>query len=98
MSNKCYHCDYENINNINMKSHILRKHSSQECRQKEFKYYCEFCDFGTFNKYVYEKHSESDNHLRIQKLSQLINIHGFENFKNNVGNISVNGKNYKILN
>ena len=47
-----------------MKQHILNNHSSKIERKKEFTFYCEECDFGTFRKNIYENHLNSEKHKR----------------------------------
>jgi len=42
-----------------MKLHYLNHHSNKEERKKEFKYYCENCDFGNFTKALYKAHLEA---------------------------------------
>ena len=59
---KCEKCDYKTRNIVTMKKHILNKHASLEEREKEFKYYCKICDFGTFSKDTIEVHNESEKH------------------------------------
>jgi hypothetical protein len=46
---KCKLCDYTTRRTTNMKLHYLNNHANKE-RKKEFKYYCEACDFGNFSK------------------------------------------------
>ena len=53
---KCDKCDYETKNITTMKMHKLNYHSNKEERKKEFKYYCEECDFGHFTKGLYDLH------------------------------------------
>ena len=36
-------------------------------KEKEFKHYCKFCDFGTFQQNVYNKHCLSKKHELIIK-------------------------------
>jgi hypothetical protein len=63
---KCPECDYTSISNTNMNLHILNNHSSKEKREKELKYYCKNCDYGTFAESMYKKHLESDKHKLIE--------------------------------
>jgi hypothetical protein len=49
-----------------MNLHILNNHSSKEKREKELKYYCKNCDYGTFAESMYKKHLESDKHKLIE--------------------------------
>ena len=61
---KCEKCNYETKNATTYKQHKLNIHSTIEERQKEFKYYCKNCDFGTFSKDIIEKHNKSDKHMK----------------------------------
>ena len=45
-----------------MKKHILNEHSTKEQREKEFKFYCSYCDFGTFSKDTIKVHNETNKH------------------------------------
>jgi hypothetical protein len=65
---KCPHCNYKPNSYINMKQHILNLHSEKEDRKKDFKYYCEKCDFGSFIKQTYNKHLESNKHIQLHEL------------------------------
>ncbi len=51
-----------------MKQHILNLHSEKEDRKKDFKYYCEKCDFGSFIKQTYNKHLESNKHIQLHEI------------------------------
>jgi len=59
---KCAVCGYESTNEFNYKSHYLNNHSTKEDKKKDFKYYCECCDFGTFVKTCYELHIKTQKH------------------------------------
>jgi hypothetical protein len=59
---KCNLCSYETNKTTNMKVHRLTKHSSKEDREKEFKFYCNKCDFGTFIKILFDRHLETLKH------------------------------------
>jgi len=59
---KCKLCDYETKNTFLMKKHILNEHSTKEVREKEFKFYCSYCDFGTFSKDTIKIHNETNKH------------------------------------
>lgn len=59
---KCPKCDYECSVNTTLKQHILSKHSTVDEKKKEFKYYCEKCDFGAFAKQLYDKHCNTTKH------------------------------------
>jgi len=66
---KCKDCDYQSKNSITLKKHILNIHSSLEQREKEFKFYCKHCNFGTFSIDMMNLHNNTDKHKRhIMKL------------------------------
>ncbi len=69
---KCEKCEYHTKNVINMKNHTLNEHSDKEKRKEEFKYYCDYCDIGTFSKDIYEKHNNSKKHMNIINILNLI--------------------------
>ena len=54
-----------------MLKHKLNEHATKEEREKEFKYYCFNCDFGTFSKDTMDVHNNTEKHkksiLRIKK-------------------------------
>jgi hypothetical protein len=56
---KCKSCEYTTTRTTNMKLHYLNHHSNKEERKKEFKYYCESCDFGHFTKGLFKLHMEA---------------------------------------
>ena len=45
-----------------MKTHQLTKHATIEERSKEFKFYCDKCDFGTFAEILFTRHLETKKH------------------------------------
>ena len=59
---KCKNCDYETKNTFLMKKHILNEHSTKEQREKGFKFYCSYCDFGTFSKDTLDIHNNTNKH------------------------------------
>jgi hypothetical protein len=61
---KCEKCNYESNNKTTFTQHKLNEHSNKEQREKEFKYYCNLCDFGTFSKGLYENHKKTDKHIK----------------------------------
>ena len=61
---KCECCDFETKNNLQFTEHKLNYHSNKEEREKEFKYYCKFCDYGTFAITFIEKHNNTTKHKR----------------------------------
>ncbi len=68
---KCENCNYETKNKTTMLKHKLNEHATKEEREKEFKYYCFNCDFGTFSKDTMDVHNNTEKHkkyiLRIKK-------------------------------
>jgi len=62
---KCTFCDYKATNNTTMKQHILNHHKTKEERKGQFTHYCEYCDFGTFAKPLYDNHLKSKKHTRF---------------------------------
>jgi len=62
--NICKNCDFKTKNNIQFKEHNLNYHSNKEEREKEFKYYCKYCDYGTFAVSFIEKHNNTIKHKR----------------------------------
>ena len=64
---ECEECEYKTNNATTFKQHRLNSHSSKETREKEFKYYCKLCDYGTFSKQLIEKHNGSDKHKKHEK-------------------------------
>ena len=46
-----------------MKTHQLTKHATTEERSKEFKFYCDKCDFGTFAEILFTRHLETKKHI-----------------------------------
>jgi hypothetical protein len=67
---KCINCVYETRNIILFKQHKLNEHSTKEEREKEFNFYCKFCDFGTFSSQIFNKHNNTSKH---QKYKEKIN-------------------------
>jgi len=61
---KCEHCDYKTKNETTMKLHKLNVHSTKEERKSGFKYYCGYCDVGTFSKDIIENHENSQKHQK----------------------------------
>lgn len=59
---KCEQCDYKTKNKTTMKSHKLNEHSNKEEREKGFRYYCKYCDCGTFSKDILERHNKTQKH------------------------------------
>jgi hypothetical protein len=63
---KCPKCEYTTNNIKNMELHLLNNHSTKEERKEKLKYYCELCDFGTFAKSLYDKHTNSEKHKLVE--------------------------------
>lgn len=59
---KCEKCDYKTENQTTMKQHILNEHSTKEEREKGFKYYCKYCNYGTFSKDLHNRHVNTEKH------------------------------------
>jgi hypothetical protein len=47
-----------------MKLHILTNHSTKEDRKKGMKYYCDKCDFGTNAEVLFNRHLETQKHIK----------------------------------
>jgi len=47
-----------------MLQHKLNEHSTVEEREKEFKYYCKKCDYGTISKDLFNKHQQTQKHIK----------------------------------
>lgn len=58
----CDKCDYSTKNKTTLIKHKLNKHSNIDEREKEFKYYCKVCDFGTFSQDSLSIHNNTDKH------------------------------------
>ena len=67
---KCELCDYETKNKIGLLKHKLNNHKTLEERKKEFKFYCVYCDFGTFSKDTYNIHTNTEKHKHFLSLSK----------------------------
>ena len=65
---KCPHCEYTTKNVLMQKQHILIAHSTKEEREEGFKYYCKYCDFGTFAILLYNRHNECKKHKQKEKI------------------------------
>lgn len=63
----CTICNYKNKNIIAYKKHMLNEHSNKETREKEFKFYCKYCDIGTFSKDTMEAHNATEKHKKAVK-------------------------------
>jgi hypothetical protein len=61
---QCSLCIFKTNNLTNMKTHRLTKHSTTEERMKDFKFYCDKCDFGTFAEILFTRHLETKKHMK----------------------------------
>jgi DNA-directed RNA polymerase beta subunit len=59
---KCEKCNYLTDNKYQLQQHYLNYHATKEEREKEFKYYCKCCDYGTYSKDFIEKHNNTNKH------------------------------------
>jgi len=62
---KCEKCKYTTKVKSNYKMHILNQHSNGEEKKKEFKYYCDVCNFGTFGEKYYNIHLNTKKHKKM---------------------------------
>ena len=70
----CEQCKYETKNSITFKKHILNEHSAKDTRENEFKYYCKYCDFGTFSNDTFNLHNETKKHKKfIMRNNHILN-------------------------
>lgn len=46
------------MNSNNLKLHKLNHHNTKEEMKTQFKFYCEYCDYGVFIKNTYKDHVE----------------------------------------
>lgn len=69
---KCDKCDYSSKNGTMVKTHILNNHKTKEEREKEFKYYCTYCDFGTFAIKSRDIHEKTEKHTHSKSLFELV--------------------------
>ena len=61
----CDYCKYETKNSITFKKHTLNEHATKDTREKEFKYYCKYCDFGTFSIDTFNLHNNTKKHKKF---------------------------------
>ena len=71
---KCEHCDHKSKNKTMLKTHILNNHKTQEEREREreknFKYYCKMCDFGTFAINTLNVHYNTKKHKQAESYNK----------------------------
>jgi hypothetical protein len=66
---KCEVCDYKSKNKTSLKKHYLHEHANKEERKKQYKFYCDNCDYGCFYDYEYDNHLNTDKHKKtIERL------------------------------
>jgi hypothetical protein len=58
----CEKCGVKFSTTTNMKQHMLVHHSSPQERKKQYKFYCDVCDYGSFAKPAYEQHVLTRKH------------------------------------
>ena len=58
----CEKCNYQNMNKLNFRMHMLNNHLSIAEKEKEFLFYCKICNFGCFAEICYKKHVETNKH------------------------------------
>lgn len=68
---KCDFCEYKTKNKTILKTHILNNHKTPEDRKREFTYYCEMCDFGTYTINSLNIHSSSQKHQQVEKILKI---------------------------
>jgi len=61
---KCNECNYETKNSVTYKKHMLNEHADKETREKQFKFYCKYCDIGTFSTDTMEQHNQTKKHKK----------------------------------
>jgi hypothetical protein len=64
---KCSECDYQTRGTTALKQHTLNEHKTKEERKEGFKYYCEYCDYGTFAKSFHAAHLKTKKHSNFMK-------------------------------
>ncbi len=63
----CKHCEYYTSSKTNMKLHIVNTHCTKEEKKQQFKYYCEYCDYGGFAKSLFDNHLKTKKHKLIME-------------------------------
>lgn len=59
---KCPNCNYKPKSNMNYLQHTLIYHSTIDEKIKQFPYYCEKCNYGSFTKKSFDIHKSSKKH------------------------------------
>lgn len=72
----CDKCNYTTTNKTTFKKHTLNEHANKQTREKEFRYYCKHCDFGTFSNDSMNAHNNTKKHIKNikAKLKNYYNI------------------------
>ena len=65
---ECDKCDYIAKTSHESRLHRLNNHSTIKERKKEFKHYCDMCDYGSFTPYSYKRHTNTKKHKHIMKV------------------------------
>jgi hypothetical protein len=60
----CSICDYTGLTYSDARNHYLSKHGTTEEKKKEYPYYCDSCNIGSFGKCIYEAHCKTNKHLQ----------------------------------
>ena len=55
-------CIYKTKNTFLMKKHKLNERLTKKEREKGFKFYCSYCEFGTFSKDTIKTHNNTNKH------------------------------------
>lgn len=63
----CNECGYTTKNASMYREHILALHSTEEERQKTFKYYCTKCKFGSFMESIFNNHLKTQKHQKMHQ-------------------------------
>jgi hypothetical protein len=59
---KCELCNYKPYSCAGYVQHKLQIHASIEEKKTQFKFYCEQCNFGTYNELFFNKHISTKKH------------------------------------
>jgi hypothetical protein len=60
----CNICGYKALTYSDARNHYLSKHGTTEEKKKEYPYYCNSCNIGTFGKCIYKAHCKTNKHLQ----------------------------------
>jgi hypothetical protein len=68
---QCEKCEYKTKNRTTLIKHTLNKHATKEEREKQFRYYCKICDFGTFSEdsLLVHENTEKHKHFNLQLMN-----------------------------